>query len=81
MAGDASLEALHEFLRVGDEDSAKRLIKNLHLSSVVNAENVDLAKLPKDILRTSLIPDIDNEPDHGHCIALQARKNENCLYN
>jgi len=42
MAGDASLEALHEFLRVGDEDSAKRLIKNLHLSSVVNAENIDL---------------------------------------
>ena len=44
------LQELREFLRVGDEDSGKRLIENLNPSSVVSAGNVDLAKLPKDVL-------------------------------
>ena len=43
----------------GDEESPRRLIENLNPSSVGNAENVDLAKLLKDILGTSLIPDIN----------------------
>ena len=73
------LQELREFLRVGDGDSAKRLIENLNPSSVVSAGNVDLAKLPKDVLRTSLIPDIDIKP--GHSIAVQETGNGNCLYN
>ena len=43
------------FLRPDDEDSARRLIENLNPWSVVNAGNGDLAKLPKDLLGTSLI--------------------------
>ena len=61
---------LHEFFKVGaagDEESARRLIENLNPSSVGNAENLDLAKLPKDILGTSLIPDI-------HVLCLSAVK-------
>ena len=46
---------VREFLHPEDEDSARRLIENLNPSSVVNAENVDLARLPKDLLETSLI--------------------------
>ena len=46
---------LREFLHPEDEDSPRRLIENLNPSSVVIAENVDLAKLPKDLLGTSLI--------------------------
>ena len=45
----------------------------------MNAENIDLAKLPKDVLGASLIPDIDSEP--GRRIVVQARRNGNCLYN
>ena len=45
----------------------------------MNAENIDLAKLPKDVLGSSLIPDIDSEP--GRRIVVQARGNGNCLYN
>ena len=37
------------------EDSARGLIKKLNPSSVVNAENVDLDILPKDLLGTSFI--------------------------
>ena len=59
------------FILAGDEESAIRLIENLKPSSVVNAESVDLAKLPKDVLGTSLIPDIDYEL--GHRIAVQGR--------
>ena len=33
----------------------------------MNAEKVDLDKLPKDVLGTSKITDIDKEP--GHCIS------------
>ena len=57
MAADANqLQDLREFLLAGDEDSARRLTENLNPSSVVNVENVDFTKLPKDILGTSLIP-------------------------
>ena len=42
-------------LQLEEEDSARWLIENLNPSSVVNAENIDLAKLPKDLLATSLI--------------------------
>ena len=60
------------FLLAGDEDSARKLTENLNPSSVVNVENVDFTKLPKDILGTSLIPVID-EPGHDdHRIAAQA---------
>ena len=51
-----SVEGLREFLRAGNEDSAKRLIQTLNPSSVVAVEKVDFTKLPKDILGTSLIP-------------------------
>ena len=57
-------------------DSARRLIENL---SPLSAENIDLAKLLKNVFRTSLILDIDNEP--GQCIVVQARGNGNCLFN
>ena len=43
------LEELHEFLWAGDDNSARRFIENLNPLSVVNAENVGLTKLPKDI--------------------------------
>ena len=36
---------LREFLRPENDDSARRLNENLNPSSVVNAENIDLAKL------------------------------------
>ena len=72
MVADENLETLHEVFRAGDEGSGKRLIQLLNLSSVVNTEIIDLAKLPKDVLGTSLIPDVDSEPDCGHRIALQA---------
>ena len=42
-------------LRPEKEDSARGLIENLNPSSVVNAENVDLDILPKDLLGTSFI--------------------------
>ena len=73
MAADANqLQDLRDFLLAGDEDSAGRLTENLNPSSVVNVENVDFTKLPKDILGTSLIPVID-EPGHDdHRIAAQA---------
>ena len=48
----------------------------------MNAENIVIdfiAKLPKDVLVTSLIQEIANEP--GHRIAVQAKGNGNCLYN
>ena len=35
-------------------------LENLNSSSVVNAGNIDLTKLPVDIFRTSLITDIGN---------------------
>ena len=37
------------------------LIANLNPSTVLNAENFGLAKLLKDVFRTSLVPDINNE--------------------
>ena len=82
MAADADqLQDLREFLLAGNEDSARRLTENLNPSSVVNVENVDFTKLPKDILGTSLIPVID-EPGHDdHHIAAQATGNGNCPYN
>lgn len=42
-------------------------------------ENVDLVKLPKEVLGTSLIPNIDNGP--GHRIVVKTRGSGNCLYN
>ena len=60
MAADTNqLKELREFLCAGNEDSAKRLIQTLNPSSVVDVGKVDFTKLPKDILGTSLIPDID----------------------
>ena len=38
-----------------------QLIRNLNPSTVLNAENIGLAKLPKDIFGTTLVPDVDNE--------------------
>ena len=82
MAADTNqLKELRECLRTGDEDSAKRLIQTLNPSSVVDFEKVDFTKLPKDILGTSLIPDIDDANEPGHRVALQATGNGNCLYN
>ena len=73
MAADANqLRDLRKFLWAGDEDSARGLIVNLNPSTVMNAE------LPRDVLGSSLIPDID-EP--GHRIAVHARGNGNCLCN
>ena len=43
------------FLRPDDEYSAKRLIENSNPSSFVNGENIDLARLPKDLLGTTII--------------------------
>ena len=71
------LQDLREFLLAGGEDSARRLTENLNPSSVVNVENVDFTKLPKDILGTVI-----DEPGHDdHRIAAQATRNGNCLYN
>ena len=82
MAADANqLKELREFLRARNEDSAKRLIQTLNPSSVVDVGKVDFTKLPKDILGTSLIPDIDDANETGHRVALQATGNGNCLYN
>ena len=54
------LEELREFWQARDNDSEGLFIENLNASSLVNAENMNLIKLPMDILVTSLIPDIDN---------------------
>jgi len=40
------LKELCEFLRAGNEDSAKRLIQTLTPSSVVDVGKVDFTKLP-----------------------------------
>jgi len=62
MAADANqLQDLREFLLAGDEGSARRLTENLNPSSVVNVENVDFTKLPKDILGTSLIQGLEHQ--------------------
>ena len=37
------------------------LIENLNPSTVLNTENVSLAKILKDVFGTSMVPDIDNE--------------------
>ena len=68
MAADANqLQDLREFLLAGDEDSARRLTENLNPLSVVNVENVDFTKLPKDILGTVI-----DKPGHDdHRIAAQ----------
>ena len=48
-------------LSVGDDSSEVDLfLKNLNPLSVVNAENIDLTKLPVDIFEISIIIDIDN---------------------
>ena len=84
MAADhltSQLKELREFLSAGNEESAKRLIDTLNPLSVVAVEKVDFTKLPKDILGTSIIPDIDDVNETGHRIALQVTGNGNCLYN
>ena len=53
------LEELHEFCWAGDDDSVRRVFL-FESSVVVNAEKVDLTKLPMDVLWTSLIPVIDS---------------------
>ena len=76
MSADVNLQAFREFLLAEEEKSARRLIENLNLLWAIKQEKVDLVKLPKDILETSLIPDdIHHEPD-GHHIALQATEME-----
>ena len=84
MAADhltSQLKELCKFLSAGNEESAKRLIETLNPLSVVDAEKVDFTKLPKDILGTSIIPDIDVVNETGHRIALQVTGNGNCSYN
>ena len=49
------------------------LIETLNPSTVLNAENIGLAKLLKDVFGTSLVPDIDNEKLSGHCISVVFR--------
>jgi len=67
MAGDTNqLKELRDFLHGGNEDSAKKLIQTLNPSSVVDVGKVDFTKLLKDILGTSLIPDIDDANETGH---------------
>ena len=70
----------HHVLFISQENDRRIIqeVNNKCKSIVMNAKNVDLAKLPKDVLGTSLIPDIDNKP--GHRIEFQARENGNCLY-
>ena len=49
------------------------LIGNLNPLTVLNGENVGLAKLLKDVFGTSLVPDINNEKIKwlsGHRIAV-----------
>ena len=43
------LEELHEFCWAGDDDSVRRVFL-FESSVVVNAEKVDLTKLPMDVL-------------------------------
>ena len=50
--------------------SGSWLIENLNSLTVLNAENVGLAKLLKEVFRTSLVPDIYNEKLSGHHIAM-----------
>ena len=81
VADTNQLKELREFVRAGNEDSAKRLIQTLNRSSVLDVGKVDFTKLPKDILGTSLIPDIHDANETGHRVALRATGNGNCLYN
>ena len=53
MVADANqLKELPEFLRAGNEDSAKKLIQTLNPSSVVDVEKVDFTNLPSGASRS-----------------------------
>ena len=66
MAADTNqFKKLREFLRAGNENSAKKLIQTLNPSSVVDVEKMHFTNLPKDILGTAVIPDIDEANKTG----------------
>ena len=46
------------------------LIENLNPSTVLNAENVGLAKVLKDVFRNSMVSDINDKKLSGHRISV-----------
>ena len=77
-----ALQILQNALQSGDQESAKKLIRDLNIAWASKSVEVDLATLSKDNLSTSLVPeDIYSQPHAGIPVALQATGNGNCLYN
>ena len=75
-----ALQTLDNFLQSGE--GAKEFIEGLNISWASKAEEVDLTKLAKDDLSTSLVPDnICSEVVIGNPVALQVTGNRNRLYN
>lgn len=79
----SSLRSFRDLLLSGDETSALKCFSDLDKCSIVQSDVIDLAKLPRDDLGTSLIPDnIAAKPlAYGNPVALKSTGNGNCLYN
>ena len=77
-----ALPIFQNALQSGDQESAKKFIRDLNIAWASKSVEVDLATLSKDNLSTSLVPeDIYSQPQAGIPVALQATGNGNCLYN
>ena len=77
-----ALQIFQNALQSGDQESAKKFIRDLNIAWASKSVEVDLATLSKDNLSTSLVPeDIYSQPQAGIPVALQATGNGNCLYN
>ena len=77
-----ALQIFQNALQSGDQQSAKKFIRDLNIAWASKSVEVDLATLSKDNLSTSLVPeDIYSQPQAGIPVALQATGNGNCLYN
>ena len=77
-----ALQIFQNALQSGDQESAKKFIRDLNIAWASKSVEVDLATKSKDNLSTSLVPeDIYSQPQAGIPVALQATGNGNCLYN
>ena len=61
------------YYRMKSIETGSWLIENLNPSTVLNAENVGLAKVLNNVFGTSLVPDIDDEKLSGYCISVVFR--------
>ena len=76
-----TLQIFKNLLKWEEPESGKKLIQGLDIAWACQSVEVDLSKLSKDNLGTSLIPDnICSKPEAGKPL-LQVSRNGNCLYN